>query len=249
MSKSPPKKTAVVTGAALRIGAVIARELHDMGMHVVIHFNSSATAAKALAQELNATRPGSAHLLQHDLRVPAACHTLVEQAYAINKRIDVLINNASVFYPTPLPELSTDDWEEMMNVNLKAPLFLAQAAAPYLAKTRGSIINLADIYAGQPLDNHIVYNISKAGLVMLTKSLAKELGPDIRVNAISPGAIIWHDDMNESEKNRIIAGTVLKRQGTANDIANAVRYLINYADYTTGQILVIDGGRTLISEF
>ena len=248
MSKTSPQKTAIVTGAALRIGTAIARELHDMGMYVVIHFNSSTTAANTLAQELNAVRPDSAHILQHDLRKPAACRALIKQAYIINKRIDVLINNASVFYPTPVQKFSTSDWDELMNVNLKAPLFLAQAAAPYLAKSRGSIINLTDIYADQPLENHIIYNISKAGLVMLTKSLAKELGPDIRVNAISPGAIFWHDNMNESGKSNILARTTLKQQGMAKDISNAVRYLIDYADYTTGQILVIDGGRTLYSQ-
>lgn len=245
MSKRSAQKTAIVTGAAKRIGAAIARELHDMGMDVVIHFNSSATAANTLAQELNTVRLDSAHLLQSDLRESAACRALIEQAYVINERIDVLINNASVFYPTPLQEFTTGDWDALMNVNLKAPLFLAQAAAPYLARTRGSIINLADIYADQPLENHIIYNISKSGLIMLTKSLAKELGPDVRVNAISPGAIFWHDNMNESEKNGILAKTVLKQQGRAKDISKAVSYLINHADYTTGQVLVIDGGRTL----
>jgi pteridine reductase len=245
MSKRPAQKTAIVTGGAIRIGAAITRELHDMGMDVVIHFNSSTTAANTLAQELNAARPDSAHLLQSDLREPAACRTLIVQAYLINKRIDVLINNASVFYSTPLQDFTTSDWDELMNVNLMAPLFLAQAAAPYLEQNRGCIINLADIYADQPLKNHIIYNISKAGLVMLTKSLALELGPVVRINAISPGAIFWHDNMNESEKNGILAKTVLKQLGRAQDISKAVRYLIDHADYTTGQVLVIDGGRTL----
>jgi pteridine reductase len=247
MSKRSAQKTAIVTGGANRIGAAIARELHDMGMDVVIHFKSSTTAASTLVQKLNAARPDSAHLLQSDLREPDGCRTLIEQVYAINKRVDVLINNASVFYPTSLQEFTTGDWDELMSVNLKAPLFLAQAAAPYLAQTRGSIINLADIYADQPLGNHIIYNISKAGLIMLTKSLAKELGPDVRVNAISPGVIFWHDNMNESEKNGILESTILKQQGNAKDISNAVRYLIDDADYTTGQVLVIDGGRTLCS--
>jgi pteridine reductase len=247
MSKSSAQKTAIVTGGANRIGAAISRELHDMGMDVVIHFNTSTTAANTLVQELNAARPDSAHLLQSDLRESAASRAIIEQVYAINERIDVLINNASVFYPTSFYEFTTGDWDELINVNLKVPLFLAQAAAPYLARTRGSIINLADIYADHPLENHVIYNISKAGLIMLTKSLAKELGPDVRVNAVSPGAILWRDNINENDKKVILAKTVLKQQGRAKDISNAVRYLIDYADYTTGQVLIIDGGRTLSS--
>ena len=247
MSKRTSKKTAIVTGAAKRIGAAIARELHNMGMDVVIHFNSSKADADLLAQELNAKRPDSAHMLQADLKQTSACNTLIEQAYAINNRLDVLINNASIFYPTPLQECTLDKWDELINVNLTAPFFLIQAAAPYLAKSGGNIINLTDIYAEQPLANHAGYNISKAGLIMLTKSLAKELGPDVRVNAISPGAILWHEDMNEIEKNNILASTALKKQGAVQDIANAVRYLVEHANYTTGQVLVIDGGRSLYS--
>lgn len=247
MSKGTLNKTAIVTGAAKRIGAEIARELHTMGMDVVVHFNSSDEEAQQLAQELNSMRNGSVHLLQADLKLSTACSALIEQAYAINNRIDVLVNNASAFYPTPLRECTLQDWSELINVNLTAPFFLIQAAAPYLAKSNGSIINLADIYAEQPLVNHAVYNISKAGLVMLTKTLAKELGPEVRVNAISPGAILWHDNMSENEKNAILARTVLKHQGTAKDISNAVRYLVDHADYMTGQILNIDGGRSLYS--
>lgn len=247
MSKGSAQKTAIVTGAAKRIGAAIVRELHDMGMDVVVHFKLSANDANLLAQELNAIRPGSIHLLQADLEQPDACCALIEQAYAINKRLDVLINNASRFYPTPLPGLTAEDWDKLVNVNLKAPLFLIQAAAPYLAHSRGSIINLADIYADHPLSNHAIYNISKAGLIMLTKTMAKDLGPDVRVNAISPGAILWHENMSENEKNGILARTVLKKQGTAQDVSSAVRYLIKHANYTTGQVLVIDGGRSLNS--
>jgi len=247
MSKRSAQKTAIVTGAAKRIGAAIVRELHDMGMDVVVHFNSSANDASILAHDLNAIRPQSIHLLQADLKQPDACRDLIEHAYGINKRLDVLINNASVFYPTRLPVCTNSDWDEIMNVNLKAAFLLIQAAAPYLAHSGGSIINLADIYADQPLANHAIYNISKAGLIMLTKSLAKDLGPDVRVNAISPGAVLWHENMNENEKKTILMKTALKKQGAVQDIANAVRYLIDYAHYTTGQVLVIDGGRTLYS--
>lgn len=247
MSKGSTQKTAIVTGAAKRIGAAIARELHDMGMDVVIHFNASADDAGLLAGELNSIRSGSVHLLQADLKQPDACRNLIKHAHAINGRLDVLINNASAFYPTPLQACTVSDWDELMDVNLRAPFLLAQASAPCLARSGGSIINLTDIYACQPLDEHIVYNVSKAGLIMLTKSLAKELGPDVRVNAISPGAILWHDNMDESEKENILAGTSLKKQGAARDIANAVRFLIDHADYITGQVLVIDGGRNLYS--
>ena len=247
MSKGTIKKTAIVTGAAKRIGAEIVRELHTMGMDVVLHFNSSCDEAQQLALELNSIRNGTVHLLQADLEQTTACSALIEQAYAINNRIDVLVNNASAFYPTPLQDCTLKEWSELINVNLTAPFFLIQAAAPYLAKSAGSIINLTDIYAEQPLANHAVYNISKAGLIMLTKSLAKDLGPEVRVNAISPGAIFWHDNMSENEKKAILARTVLKHQGTAKDISNAVRYLIDHADYMTGQILVIDGGRSLYS--
>lgn len=247
MSKGTFKKTAIVTGAAKRIGAEIVRELHTMGMDVVLHFNSSNEDAQKLAQELNSIRNDTVHLLQADLKQTTACSTLIEQAYAINNRIDVLVNNASAFYPTPLQECTQQEWNELINVNLAAPFFLIQAAASYLAKSGGSIINLTDIYAEQPLANHAVYNISKAGLIMLTKTLAKDLGPEVRVNAISPGAIFWHDNMSENEKKAILARTILKHQGTAKDISNAVRYLIDHADYTTGQIIVIDGGRSLYS--
>jgi pteridine reductase len=247
MSKRSAQKTAVVTGAARRIGAAVVHELHDMGMDVVVHFNSSAEEAGQLAHELNSRRSGSVHLLQADLKQTDACRVLIDRAYAFNRRLDVLVNNASLFYPTPAQECTLHEWNELINVNLAAPFFLIQAAAPYLAQSGGSIINLTDIYAEHPLANHAVYNISKAGLVMLTKSLAKDLGPDVRVNAISPGAILWHENMSEEEKHGILARTVLKHQGTAKDITGAVRYLIDHAGYMTGQVLVIDGGRSLYS--
>ena len=240
------ESTAIITGGSDRIGAEICRELHRDGMNIVIHYHSSYDAANALLNELNDLRPGSAHLLNGDLAKIKSCISLIERAFHINQRLDLLVNNASVFYPTPIEEISEEKWDELTGINLRAPLFLARAAAPYLEKNRGCIINLIDIYAERPLKDHTLYCISKAGLIMLTKTLARELGPDIRVNAISPGAILWPDTIAEDDKKEILSRTVLKRQGQPADIARAVRYLFRDADYTTGQILVIDGGRSLM---
>ena len=236
----------MITGGARRIGAAIVREVHAMGMDVVIHFNSSTAAAQQLATELNAGRIHSAHLIQSDL-ASSTCETLIDRCLTINGRLDVLINNASVFYPTPLTDISHKQWDEMINVNLRAPFLLCKAAASHLAAVNGCIINLTDIYGEHPLQNHLLYSISKAGLIMLTQSLAKELGPAVRVNAISPGAILWPEHLNETEKKAILENTVLKRQGEPGDIARAVRYLIDGATYATGQVLVLDGGRMLYS--
>ena len=240
-------KTALITGAAMRIGAAITEELHHMGMDVIIHFNSSEEPARKLAGKLNQLRPDSAHLLQADLEDTSSCSRLIDTAIAINNRMDVLINNASAFYPTPVNSVNEEQWENLINVNLKAPLFLSQFAAPCLSQNNGSIINLADIHAERPLKNHLLYSVSKAGLIMLTKSLALELAPEVRVNAISPGAIFWHEDMNDEEKEEILRKVPLKRMGKAEEISRAVRYLIEDANYTTGEILVIDGGRNLVA--
>jgi len=240
-------KTAIITGAAMRIGEAITRELHNAGMDIILHFNTSREAVEKLALDLNRIRSDSAHILQADLKNRDAYASLINQAYAVNRRLDVLINNASVFYPTPLQDPGFEQWDEMINVNLMAPFFLAQAAAGYLKMVNGSVINLTDIHAEQPLLQHAVYSISKAGLVMLTQSLAKELAPDVRVNAISPGAIFWSEYIDEDEKSMILNKILLKKQGAGTDIAKAARYLVFDADYTTGQILVIDGGRSLYS--
>lgn len=240
-------KTAIITGAARRIGAAIARELHSAGMDIVLHFNSSKTAVDKLVYELNKSRPDSAFTIRSDLQDRGLYADLIDRAYAINGRIDTLINNASVFFPTPLQELDFEQWDEMINVNLTAPLFLAQAAAGHLKSANGCIINLTDIHADRPLQNHIAYSISKAALVMLTQSLAKELAPDVRVNAIAPGAIFWSEYINENRKTEILEKTLLKKQGKGEDIGKAARYLVFDADYTTGQVLVIDGGRGLYS--
>ena len=240
-------RTAIITGAAKRIGAAITRELHRAGMDVVIHFNSSKDAASQLAMELDQLRPDSARAIQADLKHPDAWPNLINSALSFNGRLDVLINNASAFYPTSFPELTDSDWNEFMDTNLKAPLFLSQLAAPHLSVTKGCIINLADIYADRPLKNHVLYCVSKAGLIMLTKSLAMELAPEVRVNAISPGAIFWHANMSEEEKSEILQKIPMGSSGEAKDISNAVSYLVDGANYTTGQVLVIDGGRSLFS--
>lgn len=240
-------RTAIITGGAHRIGAALARELHDLGLDVIIHYHKSGTAAEALVQELNALRPLSAYALGADLASTPSCATLIDQACAINQRLDVLINNAAVFNPTPAGEITESVWEEIMNINLKAPLFLSLAAAGELARASGCIINITDIHAERPLRNYTVYSISKAGLIMLTKSLAKELGPAVRVNAVSPGAIEWPEAMDDPMRRMILDRTVMKRKGDVTDISGAVRYLVNDAGYTTGQVLVVDGGRTLFS--
>ncbi len=240
-------KTALITGAAHRIGAAIARDLHKHGLTVVIHCHESVSAAKKLVGELIAMRAGSAHIVQGDL-LEADCYgEIIRQAHGFNQRLDVLINNASSFFPTPIGQISLKQWQNLIGVNMQAPLFLAQHAADYLAADDGCIINISDIHAQRPLKDHAVYSAAKAGLEMLTRALAKDLGPAIRVNAISPGAILWPRQMDEHEQNQILDQTVLKRSGNVEDVTNAVRYLIDGADYMTGQILTIDGGRTLYS--
>ncbi len=240
------ESTAIITGGSDRIGAEICRELHRDGMDVIIHYHTSYAAADALSKELNNQRPDSAHLLNADLVSVKSCISLIEQSYQINQRLDLLVNNASAFYPTPIEEIDEEKWNDLTDINLKAPLFLARAAAPYLEKNKGTIINLIDIYSERPLKGYMIYSITKAGLVMLTRSLARELGPDIRVNGISPGAILWPENMPEDMKGEILSRTVMNRQGEPADIARAVRYLVREANYTTGQILVIDGGRMLL---
>ena len=239
-------KVALITGAAHRIGATTARTLHTAGMNIVIHYRNSDQAAKALQQELESARPDSVALLQGDLHQVDRFDTLIQQAEAIWGRLDILVNNASTFYPTPLGTISEDNWDDLMGSNLKAPLFLAQAAAPYLKAQQGNIINIVDIHADRPLKEHPVYSIAKAGLAMLTKSLARELGPEVRVNGVAPGAILWpENEMDEATKSDILSRTALKRSGEPADIARTVLFLIRDAHYTTGQILNVDGGRTL----
>jgi pteridine reductase len=239
-------KTVLITGAAKRIGAEISRMLHADGMNIVIHYRSSKDEAQALCNELNALRADSAIILQADLHQTSELATLVQQAADYWGRLDVLVNNASTFYPTPVGEITEAHWDDLMGSNLKAPLFLSQAAMPHLRNSQGSIINIVDIHAFRPMKQHPVYCAAKAGLAMLTQSLARELGPDVRVNGVAPGAIIWpSSEMDKLTQEAILDRTALKRQGEPRDIAATVRFLIRDADYITGQVIPVCGGRSL----
>ena len=238
-------KTVLITGAAGRIGAEIARTLHADDMDVIIHYNRSGTQASALADELNAARHDSAMAVQGNLLDDGALAATIETAYGFGNRLDALVNNASSFYPTPVASATTEQWEDLVGTNMKAPFFLSQHAAPYLREQKGCIINITDIYADRPLGQYPVYSAAKAGLAMLTKALAKELAPEVRVNAIAPGAILWPEGMSNNSKDLVISRTALGHAGNPIDIASAVRFLIRDAGYMTGQILTIDGGRSL----
>lgn len=237
---------ALITGAGKRIGAAIASRLHRAGANVAIHYFSSSASADALAAELNAARRQSALTLQADLRNVDEITTLVERMVARTGSLGVLVNNASTFYPTPLGSVTDAAWHDLIDSNLKAPLFLSQAALPYLREARGVIVNIVDVHAQRPLRDHVVYGAAKAGLAMLTRSLAKDLGPAIRVNGVSPGAILWPEaGVSESMQRSIIKEIALKRQGRPEDIAGAVLFLVRDAPYVTGQILAVDGGRSI----
>lgn len=237
---------ALVTGAARRIGAAIARTLHGAGYRVAIHYRGSAEAAAALRDALEGERADSAALFQADLDVTRDLAGLVEAVVDWGGGLDVLVNNASSFYPTPLGRCSEEDWERLLGPNLKAPFFLAQAAAPFLRASGGCIVNLGDIHGERPLKEHPIYSIAKAGNLMLTRALARELGPEVRVNGVSPGAILWPEsEMDEVRQQRIISRTALKRQGSPGDVARSVLFLVREAPYVTGQVLAVDGGRTL----
>lgn len=237
-------KVALVTGAARRIGAVIVRALHAEGMNLVVHYRSAHDAAAALRDELEGLRPGSVALVCADLLQDP--ETPIEAALQRWGRLDVLINNASTFYPTPLGTVTEVQWEQLLGSNLRAPFFLTQAAGPHLAVQHGCVVNIVDIHGDRPLKSYPVYSIAKAGLAMLTRSLARELGPEVRVNAVAPGAILWpQQGMDDAARRRIVDRTALKRQGTPEDISAAVLFLIRDAAYVTGQIITVDGGRTL----
>lgn len=243
-------KVALVTGSARRIGAEIARSLHGKGLNIVIHYQYSERDADELCAEFNAKRAHSAIKIKADLGNSADISVLVQQAANSWGRLDVLVNNASRFYKTQMGEVAESHWNDLMDSNLKAPFFLSQQAAPFLKQTRGVIINIADIHSDRPMRDYSVYCISKAGLVMLTKVLAKELGPFVRVNAISPGGIAWPEHSNslsEELKEKIIHRTALQCYGDPAHIAKAVLYFVNDADYVTGQVLAVDGGRILSS--
>jgi pteridine reductase len=239
-------KVALVTGAARRIGAAVATALHQDGADVVIHFRGSGDDAAAFVDELNADRADSAMAIQADLTDSDSLPALVEHVVDWRGRLDILVNNASSFYPTPIGEISEEHWDDLIGSNLKAPLFLSQAAVPELRKAHGVIVNIVDIHGRRPLRNHSVYGSAKAGLAMLTRSLAKDLAPDIRVNGVAPGAILWpEDDMSEATKELILGQIPLERAGDPSDVAACVLFLIRDADYVTGQVITVDGGRSI----
>jgi pteridine reductase len=239
-------RVALVTGGAKRLGNAITRALHGAGAQVVIHYRSSKASADALVDELNGLRANSAIAFGCDLLNTQALPGLIAATLKQFGRLDILVNNASSFYPTPLGTITEQHWDDLIGSNLKAPLFLAQAAAPELRVRKGLIINMVDIHAQRPLPEHTVYTIAKAGLVTLTKSLARELGPEVRVNGIAPGPVLWPErEMNTALQQEIIGKTALKRQGSADDIARAALFFAMDAPYVTGQILAIDGGRSI----
>jgi pteridine reductase len=239
-------KVALATGSARRLGAAMLRQLHGAGAHVAIHFRSSSREADALASELNALRPASAVAVQADLLDLASLPGLIEAVVQAFGRLDILINNASTFYPTPVGEITPAQFDDLIGTNLRAPLFLAQAAASQLRLHEGLIINMVDIHASRPLKRHPVYCAAKAGLVMLTRSLAREMAPQVRVNGIAPGPVLWPEGgLDEDLQKKIIERTALKRRGSPADVARAALYFATDAPFVTGQILAVDGGRSL----
>ncbi len=239
-------KAALITGGARRVGAAIARRLHAAGASILIHYRGSDADAARLEAELNAARARSAAKLKAELLAPIASRALVSAALESFGRLDLLVNNASSFFPVTLGAIEPSHWEELIGSNLRAPLFIAQQAAPELAKNAGSIVNIVDIHAERPLKGYPVYSIAKAGLAAMTRALALELAPRVRVNGVAPGAVAWPEDgqLESAERSRILATTPLGRMGTPEDIAQAVHFLA-CAPYITGQILAVDGGRSI----
>lgn len=243
-----PAKVVLITGGAKRVGAAITRELHHHGANIMLHFNTSNTEALALQDELNSERPGSVVSQQANLLETADLPALIAATLQHFGRLDALINNASSYYPTQLGTIQPEQWEDLMGSNLKAPLFLSQAAAEALQASQGCIINITDMHIERPKKNYIVYSAAKAGLVSLTKSLAQELAPKVRVNAVAPGPVLWPDDSQEFDevyRQQVINQTLLKRTGEPADIAKAVKFLIYDAPFVTGHVLAVDGGRHL----
>ena len=239
-------KTALITGAAKRLGAEITCTLHEAGFDVLIHYQQSEDQACELSERLNSLRPNSAVLIRADLLDRDDCQTLVE---SVPKNLAVLVNNASVFYPTPLATATMTDWDELLGVNLKAPFFLTRTLAPIIASQQGSVINITDIHASRGLLGYPVYSIAKAGLEAMTRVLAKEFAPDLRVNAVAPGAILWPEEAGEWDdtKKTVLSRIAMKRCGQPSDIAKAVLFLVDQGPNITGQIVTVDGGRTLFS--
>jgi pteridine reductase len=236
----------LVTGGAKRLGAAIGQRLHGAGANLLVHYHRSRPAAKQLVAELQSARAGSAHAIAADLLDTDTLPALVDAALNRYGRLDVLVNNASTFYPTPPGAITAAQFDDLVGTNLRAPLFLSQAAAPALRATAGLIINMVDIHGLRPLRDHCVYSAAKAGLVMLTKSLARELGPEVRVNAIAPGPVLWPErGLDASIRDEIVAKTALKRAGSPDDVARAAYFLAVDAPYVTGQVITVDGGRSL----
>ena len=242
-------KVVLITGGAKRVGAAVCRHLHLKGARVMLHHRASVAEARVLQGELNARRAGSVALIQADLLNGASLPDLVRTTVKQFGGLDVLINNASSFFPTVLGEITEKAWDDLIGTNLKAPLFLSQAAAPELRKRHGCIVNIVDIHAELPMKNYVVYTVAKGGLLALTKSLARELGPEVRVNGVAPGTIVWPEDDTWSDdvsRQRIIGQTALKRIGDPDDIAQAVEFLVGAAPYVTGQVIAVDGGRSIV---
>jgi len=245
MSVKENNPVVLITGSAHRIGACIARHLHQQDYRVIIHYHSSAETAQNLIDELNQLRADSADMLKANLSEPEEIEQLSTRAIKCFGQLDVLVNNASRFFPTPMGDVTLTQWENLVNTNLRAPFFLTQALQQELKRSHGCVINITDVYGHRPLNNHPVYSMTKAGLIMLTKSLSKEMGPEVRVNAVSPGAIIWPDnDLSDVRKREILDSTSLQRIGGPDDIAETVAFLAR-ADYVTGQVIAVDGGRLI----
>ena len=248
MDPNSQQKIVLITGGAKRVGAAICRLLHASGANLMIHYRNSANEARALQSEFNLQRPNSAAIIQADLLTLPALPGLVQETIRHFGRIDVLINNASSYYPTELGQIDEQQWHDLTGSNLQAPLFLAQAAANELRRRRGCIVNITDMHVERPKKGYIVYSVAKAGLVTLTKSLAHELAPEVRVNAVAPGPVLWPEDnpqFDEVYRQRVISQTLLKRIGESDDVARAVRFLIDDAPFITGQVIAVDGGRSL----
>ena len=243
--KTNNKKIALVTGGSKRIGASICEELHKSNINVMIHYKNSKEDALHLKDKLNKIRSNSTDIVQGDLCKTESYEKIISNVIKRFGQLDYLVNNASSYFPTQIDNLNEDDWNDLISTNLKAPLFLCQAAAKFLKEKKGSIVNITDANENNPKKNYIIYNLTKSGLVSLTRSLAVDLAPNVRVNAVAPGAILWPEDGQESEagyRENLISQTFLKKQGAPKNIAKAVFFLLSTATYTTGEIIHVDGG-------
>ncbi|MCC7326037.1 MAG: pteridine reductase [Burkholderiales bacterium] len=238
-------KVVLITGGARRVGAAICRRVHAAGAMLMLHYRTSAAEARDLQAELNHTRPESVALIEADLLDSGRLPSLIAETLDVFGRLDFLVNNASSFFPTPVGAITIEQFHDLVGTNVMAPLFLAQTAAPALRRARGAIVNIADVHADRPLKNYVVYSVAKAGLVGLTRSLARELAPEVRVNAVAPGSVLWPegDSFDDQSRQRIIAHTPLQREGTPEDIADTVHFLLADAHYITGETISVDGGR------